>query len=154
VLATASLIIGFVSMPMMVEHVAARSYPTLERRRGGTLAGGVGNALLAVGVFLGLGMLSLPLWLVPPLWPLLAALLMGYLNQRLFRYDALAEHAAADEMRELVTRNRRELFGLGVLVSLLSYIPFAGLAVPVAAGLAFIHYCLRRLSALRGLPVA
>ena len=154
VLATASLIIGFVSMPMMVEHVAARSYPTLERRRGGTLAGGVWNALLAVGVFVGLGLLSLPLWLVPPLWPVLAALLMGYLNQRLFRYDALAEHAAGDEMRALIARNRRELFGLGVLVSLLSYIPFAGLAVPVAAGLAFIHYCLRRLSVLRGLPTA
>ena len=79
----------------------------------------------------------------------LAALLMGYLNQRMFRYDALAEHAGATEMRDLVARNRRELFGLGVLVSLLSYIPFAGLAVPVAAGLAFIHYCLNRLAALR-----
>jgi CysZ protein len=149
VLATASVIIGVVSMPAMVEHVAGRSYPTLERRRGGTLAGSVWNAVLAVAVFLGLGVLSLPLWLVPPLWPVLAALLMGYLNQRLFRYDALAEHAGADEMQDLFKRYRRELFGLGVLVSLLSYVPFAGLVVPVAAGLAFIHYCLTRLAASR-----
>ena len=150
VLATASVIIGFASMPAMVEHVASRSYPQLERLHGGTLAGGVWNAVLAVAVFLGLGLLSLPLWLVPPLWPVLAAVLMGYLNQRLFRYDALAEHAGADELRDLVARYRRELFGLGVLVSLLSYIPFAGLIVPVAAGLAFIHYCLTRLAASRG----
>ncbi len=149
VLATTSVIIGFASMPAMVEHVAGRSYPGLERRRGGTLAGGVWNAVLAVAVFLGVGLLSLPLWLVPPLWPVLAALLMGYLNQRMFRYDALAEHAAADEMRGLFARYRRELFGLGVLVSLLSYIPFAGLLVPVAAGLAFIHYCLTRLAESR-----
>ncbi len=149
VLATTSVIIGFASMPAMVEHVAGRSYPGLERRRGGTLAGGVWNAVLAVAVFLGVGLLSLPLWLVPPLWPVLAALLMGYLNQRMFRYDALAEHAAAGEMRGLFARYRRELFGLGVLVSLLSYIPFAGLLVPVAAGLAFIHYCLTRLAESR-----
>jgi len=149
VLATTSVIIGFASMPAMVEHVAGRSYPELARLRGGTLAGGVWNALLAVAVFLGVGLLSLPLWLVPPLWPVLAALLMGYLNQRLFRYDALTEHASADEMRAFFARHRRELFGLGVLVSLLSYVPFAGLAVPVAAGLAFIHYCLTRLAALR-----
>lgn len=150
VLATTSVIIGFVSMPAMVEHVAARSYPVLERRRGGTLAGGVWNAVLAVAVFLIVGLVSLPLWLVPPLWPVLAALLMGYLNQRLFRYDALAEHAGADEMRSMFATDRRALFGLGVLVSLLSYIPFAGLVVPVAAGLAFIHYCLTRLAAQRG----
>jgi len=150
VLATASVIIGLVSMPAMVEHVAGRTYPQLERRHGGTLAGSVRNTVLAVAVFLGIGILSLPLWLVPPLWPVLAALLMGYLNQRMFRYDALAEHAGADEMRAFFARYRRELFGLGVLVSLLSYIPFAGLVVPVAAGLAFIHYCLARLAVSRG----
>jgi len=154
VLATASVIIGIFSMPAMVQYVAARTYPQLERRRGGTFAGSVWNAVLAVAVFLGLGLVSLPLWLVPPLWPVLAAVLMGYLNQRMFRYDALAEHAGADEMRDMFARYRRELFGLGVLVSLLSYIPFAGLVVPVAAGLAFIHYCLARLAALRGAPAA
>jgi len=149
VLATASVILGIASMPAMVAHVAARSYPELEYRRGGTLAGSVGNAALGVAVFLVVGLVTLPLWLVPPLWPFLAALLMGYLNQRMFRYDALAEHATADEMRELFRRHRRELFGLGVLVSLLSYVPFAGLVVPVAAGLAFIHYGLARLAGLR-----
>lgn len=152
VLASASVIIGLVSMPAMVEHVAGRSYQELERRHGGTFAGSVWNTVLAVAVFLFLGLLTLPLWLVPPLWPVLGAVLMGYLNQRMFRYDALAEHASADEMRTLFAADRRELFGLGVLVSLISYIPFAGLLVPVAAGLAFIHYCLSRLAAIRSAP--
>jgi len=149
VLATASVIIGVFSMPAMVEHVAGRSYPDLQYRRGGTLAGSIWNAVIGIVFFVGVGLVSLPLWLVPPLWPFLAALLMGFLNQRMFRYDALAEHAAADEMRELFRRHRREFFGLGVLVSLLSYVPFAGLVVPVAAGLAFIHYGLARLAGLR-----
>jgi CysZ protein len=150
VLVTASLIVGLVSMPKMVAHVASRNFPTLERRTGGTVGGSIGNALIAVGVFLALGVLSLPLWLFPPLWPVLAAALMGYLNQRLFRYDALSEHASAAEMAELFRRDRRSLYGLGVAVSLLSYIPLAGLIVPVLAGLTFIHYSLARLAALRG----
>jgi hypothetical protein len=149
VLVTASLIVGFVAMPAMVKHVADRSYPALARRSGGTVAGSVANALVATAVFIALGALSLPLWLVPPLWPVLAAALMGYLNQRLFRYDALSEHASAEEMSELIRRHRASLYILGVIVSLLSYVPLAGLIVPVLAGLAFIHYSLARLAVLR-----
>jgi CysZ protein len=149
VLVTASVILGVFSMPAMVAHVAQRNFPTLERYKGGTVAGSIVNALLAIVVFLALGLLSLPLWLIPPLWPVLAALLMGYLNQRLFRYDALAEHASATEMMTVFRRYRGSLYVLGVIVSLLSYVPLAGLVVPVVAGLAFIHYCLGRLAILR-----
>ena len=71
-------------------------------------------------MFVALGLASLPLWLVPLLWPVLAAALMGYLNQRMFRYDALAEHASAAEMAQLFGRERGALYALGVVVSLLS----------------------------------
>lgn len=149
VLVSASVILSVVSMPAIVARIAARDFPTLKRRRGGTLAGSIGNALVAIAVFVALGLASLPLWLFPPLWPVLAAALMGYLNQRMFRYDALAEHASAAEMALLFSRERGALYALGVMVSLLSYVPLAGLVVPVLAGLAFIHYCLARLAALR-----
>ena len=51
VLVTATLIIGVVSMPAMVKHVAAADYPSLERRQGGTFAGSVWNALAALDGF-------------------------------------------------------------------------------------------------------
>ena len=149
VIVTASVIVGVFSMPALVTHVAGRDFPALERRRGGSFVGGVANAVVAIAVFALLGLVSLPLWLFPVLWPVLAALLVGYLNQRMFRYDALAEHASAAELREIVRDNRAALFGLGAVVSLLSYVPFAGLIVPVLAGLAFIHYCLARLEGRR-----
>lgn len=152
VLITTSVIIGFAVMPALVAHVAPRRYPELERRHGGTLAGSIWNAMIALLVFLVLGVITLPLWLLLPLWPLLAAVLLGYLNQRLFRYDALAEHASAAEMRTLFRRHWLELFGLGALVSLFSYVPFIGLLVPLVAGLAFIHFCLARLVELRREP--
>jgi hypothetical protein len=150
VLITTSLIIGFAGMPALIAQVAPRRHPQLERRHGGTLVGSIGNAVVAMVVFLIAALVTAPLWLLPPLWPILTAVLLGYLNQRLFRYDALAEHASAGELREICRRHRWPLFALGALVSLFSYLPFAGLLVPVVAGLAFVHFCLARLEELRG----
>jgi CysZ protein len=73
----------------------------------------------------------------------------AYLNQRLFRYDALAEHATRDEYRLLVTRMKWPLYGLGVLLAALYYVPFVNLVAPVFSGLAFTHFCLRELERMR-----
>jgi CysZ protein len=153
VLVTAVLIIGVVSMPAVVRHVAERDYPALERRRGGSFAGSVANALAGLLVFLALALVTLPLWLVPPLWPLLPLLLLGYLNQRVFRYDALAEHASSAEITEVVRRWRGDMFLLGVVLALAGHIPVLGLLMPVVAGLAYVHYCLGRLAQLRAAPI-
>jgi CysZ protein len=153
VLVTAVLIIGVVSMPVMVRHVAERDYPALERRKGGSFAGSVGNAVTGLLVFLGLALVTLPLWLVPPLWPFLPLLLLGYLNQRVFRYDALAEHASRTEIIEVVRRWRGDMLLLGIVLALAGHIPVIGLLMPVVAGLAYIHYCLGRLAQLRAAPV-
>jgi CysZ protein len=154
VLITAVLIIGVFAMPAMVGHVAVRAYPELERRHGGTAAGGLWNSVAALFWLVLLVLLSLPLWFIPLLWPVLPVVLFGYLNQRVFRYDALAEHANSWEMETLFRRHRRELFLLGVVVSLFGMIPLLGFFAPVYGGLAFIHYCLARLAQLRDEPVA
>ena len=96
---------------------------------------------------------SLPLWLVPLLWPVLPIALFGYFNQRVFRYDALAEHATAAEIAEIVHRHRGGLFLLGVALALVGHIPVLGLLMPVYGGLAFIHYGLERLGELRSAPI-
>ena len=153
VLVTATLIIAVVAMPTMVNHVAATYYPTLERRRGGTFAGSVWNAVVALVVFLVFSLLLLPLWFVPLFWPVLPVLLFGYFNQRVFRYDALADHASAEEMRELFRRHGMSLYLLGIVLSLLAHIPVIGFFIPVVAGLAFIHYLLERVAELRRSPV-
>ena len=154
VLMTAVLIIGVFAMPVMVGLVAQRAYPGLARREGGSLAGGLWNSAAALAWLALLVVLSLPLWFFPPLWPVLPILLFGYLNQRVFRYDALAEHASSWEMETLIRRHRRDLFLLGVALALFGLIPLLGLFAPVYGGLAFIHYCLARLAQLRDEPVA
>jgi uncharacterized protein involved in cysteine biosynthesis len=80
-------------------------------------------------------------------------LLFGYFNQRVFRYDAVAEHASAEEMRELFRRYGKSLYLLGIVLSLLAHIPVIGFFIPVVAGLAFIHYLLERVAELRRSPV-
>jgi CysZ protein len=154
VLMTAVLIIGVFAMPVMVGQVAERAYSGLERRQGGTFAGSLWNGVVTLVWLVLLVLLSLPLWFFPLLWPVLPILLFAYLNQRVFRYDALYEHASAWEMKTLIRRYRRELFLLGVAVALFGLIPLLGFLAPVYGGLAFIHYCLARLAQLREEPVA
>lgn len=148
-LVTAILITELVAMPVIVS-VAGRSHPGLEKKGGGTTVGSVSNAVSAVSIFAVLWVITLPLWLTGIGAVVLPALNSAYLNQRLFRYDALAEHASRDEYREIARRNRGAFFTLGLFLAPLYYVPIVNLAAPVVAGLAFTHYCLSALRALRG----
>ena len=153
VLITAVAIIGVFAMPMMVNHVAERDYPQVAQKRGGSFAGSVWNTAAALLWLFALAILTLPLWIFPPLWPVLPLLLFAHFNQRVFRYDALAEHASAGEMREILARDRWPLLGMGIAVSIAGYVPVLGLFSPVYGGLAFIHYALARLASLRSEPI-
>ena len=73
----------------------------------------------------------------------------AYLNQRLFRYDALAEHATREEMRTIFSTDRPLLWGLGLFAGLVQFVPILNLFAAVLTGLAFIHFCLARLAELR-----
>jgi len=146
---TALFILGIFGMQAMVEHVARRSYPGLERRRGGGTAGSVWNGLVALCGMALLALVSLPLWLAPPLWPVIAVAILGWGNQKLLRYDALAEHADSAEMARIYRRGGSRLYLLGVLLALVAYVPLLGFVAPVVFGLAFIHYLLGALAAER-----
>ena len=149
---TALLILGIFGMQAMVDHVARR-YPQLERRRGGSAAGSVWNGLAAVSGMLLLGIVTLPLWLIPPLWPAIPAAILGWVNQKVLRYDAVAEHASAGEMLDLFRANRGALYALGVALAVLAYVPPLGLLSPVLSGLAFTHLLLGDLERRRTAPI-
>ena len=78
---------------------------------------------------------------------------MGWVNQRVLRYDALAEHASAEEMQPIFAARRGTLYVLGALLALLAYVPLVGFVAPVLFGLAFIHLLLGELQALRQAPI-
>ena len=108
------------------------------------------NAIVAFGGMLLLFLaISLPLWLIPLLWPLIPLAILSWVNQRLLRYDALAEHADAGGDGALFREQRGPLLLLGFLLALLAYVPFVGFLGPVVFGLAFIRYLLGALEAIR-----
>jgi CysZ protein len=151
---TALLITSVFHMPMMVRFVAEKHYPGLELKKGGTVSGSVWNAVAALTVYLVLWLLFLPLWLFGPLALIVPILLNAHLNQRLFRYDALADHASAEEFNGLVEQESVNLYLLGGILGLIQFVPVLNFFAPVYMGLAFIHYCLDRLAALRAKALA
>ena len=165
------LLVGLFMTPALVKLVAARRFPDLEVRQGagfwGSLFWSMGSTLLALLALL----VSVPLWLVPPLVLILPPLIWGWLAYRVMAFDALSVHASAEERRTLLERHRPWLLGMGVLTGYLGAAPsmvwasgalFAAafvILVPVAiwiytlvfafASLWYAHYCLAALAALR-----
>lgn len=143
---TALFILGVFGMGEMVEHVASRSFPNLERRHGGGVVGSVVNGIAALLGMLLLGIVTLPVWLLAPLWPLIPLVIFAWANQRLLRYDALAEHADRQEMKIIFRQRRGHLYLFGLLFALVAYVPVLGFVAPVLFGLAFIRYLLGALA--------
>ena len=149
-LLTALCAIAVFTMPTILRLVAQRHFPALERRRGGTIAGSVGNLLLAVGVFVPLWLASFMLLAIPPLYVLASCALSGWLNQRLFRYDALAEHAARAELAALPRAMHKRLWLLGFVHEKQAHVKVVGLILTMYAGNAFERLRLAALAQWRG----
>jgi len=145
---SALLLTAFFGMPALIRLVADRDYPQLKRENGGTIIANLLNAILALGVFIAIWALTLPLWLIGigMVVPFIAA---TYLNQRLFRFDALAEHATHEEMNGLFAMHQTSWWVLGLLTGLMQFVPILNLFAPVVTALAFIHFGLERLAQVR-----
>lgn len=148
VIITTLLITTIFVMPALIKLVAKRSYPELKRENGGTLSGSIINAILASGIFILIWGITLPLWAVGAgvLIPFIAA---AFMNQQLFRYDALSEHASKQEIKTICASNRYSLWGLGLLTGLFQFVPLLNLLAPIFTALAFIHFGLEHLKLLR-----
>ncbi len=148
-LLTAVLIAATFAMPMMVNFVADKDFPGLERNHGGTAFGSIYNAMTAIAVFVVLWILTLPLWLVAGLGSIISILLTGFLNLRLFCYDALSAHASRAEYDTVVQTSKSKLYAIGIIGALLYLVPVVNLIAPIYIGLVYIYFNLARLQGLR-----
>ena len=149
VVLTALVAVAVLAMPVIVDTVADRDFPSLAKRRGGTFAGSLVNASFAILMFLPLWVLALFLLALPPIYVVASLLLNAWLNQRLFRYDALALHAGRDELPLVIRGARGRTFLLGLILAPLSLVPIVNLFAPICAGVAFTYLCLDELAAFR-----
>ena len=148
-LITVVVITEIVAMPVVVKLVGHKHFGALDLRRGGTVMGSVWNSVRGILIFSVLWLLSLPFWLTGIGAVALPPLLSAWFNQRMFRYDALADHASVAEYRRIVQGSSGRLFLMGLLLAFLYYVPLLNLLVPVFSALAFTHLCLGELSRLR-----
>lgn len=172
VLAMASLLVvaAFMS-PALTRLVAERRFPALEKKRGaGMVSSIVRSVALTLAAVLAL-LVSVPLWLIPPLVLVLPPLIWGWLTCHVMSFDALAEHASVEERRILMRRHRLRLLTIGIVCGYLGAAPsivwasglvFAAaffILIPVAmwiytlvfafSALWFAHYALEALAQLR-----
>lgn len=163
--------VALLMTPALVNMVAARRFPQLMRKQGGTFISGLLWSIASTLMALVALVVSMPLWLVPPLVLVLPPLIWGWLSYRVMAFDALAEHATQEERMELFKRYRPSLLGIGILTGYLGAAPsivwasgvvFAAAFVvllPLAiwiytlvfafSSLWFAHFCLHALERLR-----
>jgi Etoposide-induced protein 2.4 (EI24) len=169
------LAVAVLMTPSMLSLVAERRFAQLERRRGGSIIGGVFAAVVATLLAMVVLVISIPLWFVPPLVLILPPLIWGWLTYRVMSYDVLADHATAAERQQLMREHRPQLLAMGVVSGYLGAAPslvwasgvlFLALApvlVPIAvwvytlvfafSSLWFSHYALAALQQLRAQAV-
>lgn len=165
------LFVALFMTPAMVALVAERRFPSLERKKGGSVVASLfwslGSTMLAMFALV----ISMPLWLIPPLVLILPPLIWGWLTYRVMSFDALADHASSQERLQILKENRTALLGIGVLSGYLGAAPsliwasgamfvvMAPVLVPLAiwvytlvfafSSLWFAHYSLAALEQLR-----
>jgi Etoposide-induced protein 2.4 (EI24) len=165
------LMVALLMTPAVVTLVEQRRFAKLERRHGASFLASASWSLGCTLVALVALIISIPFWFVPPLVLLLPPLIWGWLTYRVMSFDALAEHASADERRALLRVHRWPLIAMGVITGYLGAAPsllwaasaalliFAPILVVVAVWLYtlvfafstlwFTHYLLAALQALR-----
>lgn len=150
-IATALALIALLAMPMVVRHLGANTYPDVARLGSMALGANLWNVARSVAVFVVGYLVTMPLWLIPPLALVVPWLWWGWLTARLMRFDSLVEHAGAGEREQLIRSDRRPYMLLGLAVAMLNYIPPLFLVAPVLSALVFAHYSLSRLRERRRL---
>ncbi len=147
---TAVVLISVFAMPAVMRFLGARNYPGVTR--GGTASPlpGLWNALVAIVVFMIGYLVTLPLWLIPPLAFVVPWLWWSWLTARVMRLDSLVEYADGSERNAAAARYKHDYFLLAMAVSALNYVPPLFLITPVLSALAFGHYSLALLREQRG----
>ena len=166
------IFMGVAAMPAIVRHVGQRQFPDLQQKQGGSFLGSLATNAGGFAIFVGLWLLILPLYLIAPVAIVVQIGLWGWLTARVMTYDALADHASAEERAIIARRHRAPLLAIGMVSGACGALPgivwFGGMVISVVlfpflaaisiwlylvififTGLWFQYYCLQALTDLR-----
>jgi hypothetical protein len=151
--------------------VVQRRFSHLALKRGGTTVTSLVWTVVSTLAALLAMLITLPLWLVPPLMFVVPPLIWGWLSYRVMVFDALMAHASREERLAIGRQHSIGLLTIGVLTGYMGALPslvwasgavFAAaflVLIPLAiwiyalvfafTSLWFAHYSLGALEALR-----
>ncbi len=127
------LLVAALMTPALVKLVVRRRFPALQSRQQASVWLSLWWSLRATVLALLALVLSLPLWLVPPLAVVLPPLIWGWLTYRVLVFDTLADWATPQEREQLLRTHRPTLLTMGVIAGYLGAAPAALWALGVLA---------------------
>lgn len=139
-------------MPLVLAHVGKRDYPDVDARGKHATAISVWNAIWVSVLFVLGWVITLPLWLIPPLGLVLTLFWWTFAFNRMMRVDAVVDHASPQERRVLWRDRSAGFWLLGFGCALLNLIPPAWVFLPVFSGLVYAHYSFEALRKMRRAP--
>jgi CysZ protein len=142
---TTLMLLAAFALPRMMNVVAASDYPDLVRQGRGAFWSSILNTLVAGSLFVVGWLLTLPFLLIPGVLLIMPFFWLAWINQRTFRFDALAEHATPPEHARIVREGRSLLYTAGAVSALVAHIPIVNFLAPAWTALLFVHLCLMRL---------
>ncbi|MGZ5790574.1 MAG: EI24 domain-containing protein [Burkholderiaceae bacterium] len=173
---TSLLLTGLLTMPLIIKHIASRHYPELHERKGGTIWRSIWISASSFIMFVVMWVIALPLSMIPPFGFIVQPILWGWLTYRVMAFEALSEHADADEIKTIIHQHRWPLLVIGIITGALGTAPMlmwmggvlAVVFFPVLAALSiwlylvvfiftgvwFVHYCLAALARYRATSIA
>lgn len=92
--ATAVVLIAVFAMPLVIRHLGNGAYGDVARQGSMAIAPSAWNAVSSTLLFAVGYLVSLPLWLIPPLALVVPWLWWSWLTARVMRFDSLVEHAS------------------------------------------------------------
>jgi len=165
------LAVSLMMGPALVSLVVQRRFAHLAMKQGGSVISSIVWTVVSTIAALLAMVISLPLWVVPPLMFIVPPMIWGWLSYRVMVFDALVAHASRDERIAIGHKHRLPLLLIGVITGFLGALPsmvwasgalFAAafvVLVPVAiwvyslvftfTALWFTHYSLGALESMR-----
>ncbi len=161
-----TLLVAWFMIPALSKMVLVRRLSSLSKAEEGgasTLYGVMWTlvSVLMAGILL---VLSIPIWLIPPLAMVFPPLIWGWLAYRVMSYEVLSRYATHQEARDIMKAHRMPLLLIGLLSGYLGALPsliwasaaltpvFAVVVLPLVlwlyvlafifSALWFTHYCL------------
>ena len=165
------LLVSVFMTPVMVKLVMQRRFPDIQTLAPASFWRSAWWSFSSTFLALVTMLVSMPLWLIPPLALVLPPLIWGWLTYRVFAYEAIAEAASKDERDALFVRHRTHFWIMGIVSGYLGaapsllwasgamFIALAPVLVPMAiwvytlvfafSSLWFAHFGLSALQAMR-----